>query len=452
MQRGPKPLGSHEELTAEQKEYIAWHNARREARRVRPPRALGAASTLTHPTFQKKPAGGAEAEAEKEPEEAEADTGGEKTHFHGKSEVDYAGNSWLAAPKDKKKQGDECFLPKRWVHTWSGHSKGVAAIRFFPGSGHLLLSAGMDHKVKIWDVYGSGKCMRTYMGHTQALKDICFSNDGTRFVTCSHDKDVKLWDTETGKVITAVTSGSVPNCVRLHPHADKQNVLLVGCSDKKVVQWDLNTGDMTQEYDQHLGPVNTVTFVDDGRRFVSSSDDKTMRVWEYGIPVVIKLIADPAMHSMPAVTAHPDGSWLAAQSMDNRIVIYSTKDRFRLNAKKSFGGHANAGYACQVNFSPDGRFLMSGDGDGKVRAARPPPSSSLLTLPPSATALHLGLEDQPHPAHPQVPRQGHHRLRVAPAGGGQGGHLLLGRGACRAACSLRRAHTDSPSQSIKMWD
>ncbi len=35
LQRGAKPLQSHDELTAEQKEYIEWHNTRREARRVR---------------------------------------------------------------------------------------------------------------------------------------------------------------------------------------------------------------------------------------------------------------------------------------------------------------------------------------------------------------------------------------------------------------------------------
>lgn len=58
--------------------------------------------------------------------------------------------------------------------------------------------------------------------------------------------------------------------------------------------------------------------------------------------------------------------WMAAQSMDNQIVIYSCKERFRLNSKKRFAGHTNAGYACQVNFSPDGRYVLSGDGDGKL--------------------------------------------------------------------------------------
>jgi WD40 repeat protein len=82
----------------------------------------------------------------------------------------------------------------------SGHTKGVSAIRFFPGSGHLLLSASMDSKVKIWDVHNSGKCMRTYLGHSKALKDVTFSNDGRRFVSSSFDNNIKLWDTETGQV------------------------------------------------------------------------------------------------------------------------------------------------------------------------------------------------------------------------------------------------------------
>ncbi|KAI3467518.1 hypothetical protein Pfo_024181 [Paulownia fortunei] len=298
---------------------------------------------------------------EREKGEAHAD----KTTFHGKEEKDYQGRSWIAPPKDAKASNDHCYIPKRLVHTWSGHTKGVSAIRFFPKHGHLILSAGMDTKVKIWDVYNSGKCMRTYMGHSKAVRDIWFSNDGTKFLSAGYDKNIKYWDTETGQVISTFSTGKIPYVVRLNPDEDKQNVLLAGMSDKKIVQWDINSGQITQEYDQHLGAVNTITFVDNNRRFVTSSDDKSLRVWEFGIPVVIKYISEPHMHSMPAISLHPNSNWLACQSLDNQILIYSTRERFQLNKKKRFAGHIAAGYACQVNFSPDGRFVMSGDGEGR---------------------------------------------------------------------------------------
>jgi WD40 repeat protein len=74
-----------------------------------------------------------------------------------------------------------------------------------------------------------------------------------------------------------------------------------------------------QEYNYHLGAVNTVTFIDENRRFVSSSDDKSLRMWEFGIPVQIKYVADPSMHSMPAVTPNPAGTAIICQSLDNQV-------------------------------------------------------------------------------------------------------------------------------------
>jgi len=360
-----KPL-SLGDLSAEQMEYVKWHAARREANL----RARGKLKDEDGNVLP--PIGGGSAEAGASGgDDADFDAGGgegrtEKSVFHGDSERNYAGESWIKPPKDRKRENDHCYVPKRCIHTWSGHAKGTQAIRFFPRHGHLLLSAGLDSKVKIWDVHGHGKCMRTYMGHEKALKDIQFTNDGTRFVSTSWDKKIKLWDTETGKVITSVGSGKIAYCATLHPDDDKQNVCMAGQSDKKILQYDFNTGDVVQEYDQHLGAVNSVTFCDEGRRFVSSSDDKSLRVWEFGIPVTMKYIADPAMHSMPAVALSPNANWLACQSLDNQIVVYSTKDKFRMNKKKRFAGHHNSGYACQVTFSPDGRFVASGSGDGKV--------------------------------------------------------------------------------------
>ncbi|KAJ3414503.1 pre-mRNA-processing factor 17 [Chytridiales sp. JEL 0842] len=298
--------------------------------------------------------------------------GKEKTIFHGKEEFDYAGRTYMHVPTDVdvnllgESGSQQCFLPKTLIHTWTGHTKGVNAIKFFPGSGHLLLSAGMDGKVKIWDVYHDRRCLRTYIGHGKAIKAIDFSNDGRQFLSASYDKYIKLWDTETGKCIRSFTTKRVPNCVKFNPDPEKNYSFLTGCADKKIYQFDSRSGEITQEYDQHLGPVNTITFVDDNRRFVSTSDDKTLRAWEVDIPVVIKYIAEPMMHSMPAVTLDPSKRFLACTSLDNQILVYSAKDRFKEQRKKVFRGHLVAGYACQPGFSPDGRFLMSGDSEGRM--------------------------------------------------------------------------------------
>ena len=75
------------------------------------------------------------------------------------------------------------------------------------------------------------------------------------------------------------------------------------------------------------------------------------------IPVDMKYIADPTMHSMPAVTVSPNQKWLACQSMDNKVVIFSALNRFKMNRKKTFTGHMVAGYACGLDFSPDMRYV-----------------------------------------------------------------------------------------------
>ena len=54
--------------------------------------------------------------------------------------------------------------------------------------------------LQIWEVYNERRCVRTYAGHRQAVKDITFNNSGRQFLSASYDRYCKLWDTETGEV------------------------------------------------------------------------------------------------------------------------------------------------------------------------------------------------------------------------------------------------------------
>ena len=66
---------------------------------------------------------------------------------------------------------------------FTGHSKGVQRILPFPGYGHLLLSASLDGSCKIWDVLNDRRCMRTYAGHSEAVKDCSLAPDASQFVS-----------------------------------------------------------------------------------------------------------------------------------------------------------------------------------------------------------------------------------------------------------------------------
>ena len=109
-----------------------------------------------------------------------------------------------------------------------------------------------------------------------------------------------------------------------------------------------------------------MAFFDEGRKFVSSSDDKKLMVWEFDTPVPIKYIQDPEMFSMPFLGVHPRGEYIVGQSMDNTIQSFSCGETLKQLRRKVFRGHNNSGYACQAGFSANGKFLISGDGFGNL--------------------------------------------------------------------------------------
>ena len=302
-----------------------------------------------------------------------ADSSAETTEFHGSEQFDYQGRTYMHVPQDLdidlrgSAEGIKNYLPKTHIHTWRAHTKAVTSLRFFPNSGHLLLSSSADCKVKIFDVYHERELLRTYSGHSKAITATDFDADGKNFVSASFDRMIKIWDTEYGKCTHRFSPGKIPHVVKFNP--DIPTELLAGISDNRILQYDTrsaNPEQPVQEYNHHLGPVNTITFVNENRQFITTSDDKSLRAWDYQIPVPVKYHADPSMFSMSRASLHPSGKYVVLQSADNSLVVYGADGKFRQNRKKSFRGHNSAGFAIDVVCSNDGQFVMSGDSGGYV--------------------------------------------------------------------------------------
>lgn len=76
----------------------------------------------------------------------------------------------------------------------------MPVMTFWYWTAALLASAGMDGKAHIWNAWESpgSQMARCLSCHTQALKDIRWSLDGTSVLSCGFDQTARLSDVETG--------------------------------------------------------------------------------------------------------------------------------------------------------------------------------------------------------------------------------------------------------------
>ncbi|SCU85792.1 LAME_0D02828g1_1 [Lachancea meyersii CBS 8951] len=297
----------------------------------------------------------------------------ESSQFYGESLVDYQGRSFLKPPLEenvnftKEPLSFRTFLPKKLLHRYAGHGSGTNVVRMLPKSGHLFLSGGNDNILRLWDMYHERQLLRDYKGHSRGIRDANFNDDGTDFVSVSFDQQMKIWDTETGTIKHRYSFSSTPNCAEYRPN--NSNELIVGLSNSEIRHYDLRVSHkqgLVQTYDHHLSSIIALKYFPDGSKLISSSEDKTMRIWENQVNIPIKQISDTAQYSMPYVAIHPANNYFAAQSMDNAIYTFSMKPKYKRHPKKKFEGHKCAGYGIGFTLSPDGRYICSGDTGGQI--------------------------------------------------------------------------------------
>jgi WD40 repeat protein/serine/threonine protein kinase len=80
------------------------------------------------------------------------------------------------------------------LNLWGEHSGEVYAVAFSPlDDGRLIATAGEDSAVKIWNSH-TGDLIHSFRGHEGLVSSLSFSPDGSRLVSGSRDKTVKIWD------------------------------------------------------------------------------------------------------------------------------------------------------------------------------------------------------------------------------------------------------------------
>ncbi|KAF2216874.1 hypothetical protein CERZMDRAFT_64278 [Cercospora zeae-maydis SCOH1-5] len=83
-------------------------------------------------------------------------------------------------------------------------SKEKGSVYALAATNSLLASGGPESTVRVWDCR-SGKRVKKLVGHTDNIRDILVSEDGTTIITASSDRTVKVWSTIAGRCMFTLT-------------------------------------------------------------------------------------------------------------------------------------------------------------------------------------------------------------------------------------------------------
>lgn len=120
-------------------------------------------------------------------------------------------------------------------------------------------------------------------------------------------------------------------------------------------------------YEEHRASINTITFCDNNNKFVTSSDDKKLYLWEFGCVSVIKQLGENDTGIVTSTYPMSNGKGFIGQTSDNKILVFdTTMSNLRVNKKKKFVGHKSMGYAITCGISPDDKYVYSGDYEGRL--------------------------------------------------------------------------------------
>ncbi|WP_435604205.1 TIR domain-containing protein [Streptomyces sp. bgisy130] len=245
------------------------------------------------------------------------------------------------------------------------HRGSVWTCRFRPrsglsgaGSGPLLVTAGNDGMVRLWDT-ASGQGRRILRGHGRRIGTLAFSADGSYLAASSNDGFVRLWEPSTGRRLRELTGHSdrLVSAV-FSPAGAGRSVLGTSSNDGDVYLWNAATGEYQREIDAETDHVWAEAFSGDGELLATANDDDTVRLWYRTTGTHVTTLSQH--RGRVRSIAFSSDSRRLATGCDDRVVRLWDVHNSRLTAE--LDGHRDRVYT--VAFGPGDAWLVSASWDG----------------------------------------------------------------------------------------
>jgi WD40 repeat protein len=235
-----------------------------------------------------------------------------------------------------------------------GHNDEITAWTYsFDGS--RIISASSDKTLKLWDACNRSE-IATLAGHEGAVECCAFSHNDDRIVSGSKDGTLKLWDGHTGQLIVTL-SGHETKVTHCCFSPDDTRVLSAS-GDLKLKLWSSESGVVVATMAGHQFRVKKCQFTPDGQRIVSGSDED-LKLWDANSGAAIArmshwLSGKNYGENVSEWSISRDGSRILSGWSDGSIITWDGKTGEK---STTLAGHTSLIQACM--YSPDGQWILS---------------------------------------------------------------------------------------------
>jgi WD40 repeat protein/serine/threonine protein kinase len=247
------------------------------------------------------------------------------------------------------------------------HPAVVKGVAFRP-DGRSVLAAYEDGTVKAWD-WDTRRPTFSFRGELRYPMSASFSPDARRLAWSSFDGVLKVWDTTTGQLeINQQTNTWQLRSVAFTPDGQR---MALACFDGTVRILDMAGREMLTIF-AHSSIAARAVFNRDGTKIASASYDHTVRIWD-----ATRLEPDPQAGYCVTLTGHkalvtgvafsPDGRWLASASWDGTVKLWEAGASGTPEGTPRYTLRGHSGNVTSVAFSADNRTLASGSWDKTVK-------------------------------------------------------------------------------------
>jgi WD40 repeat protein len=198
---------------------------------------------------------------------------------------------------------------------------------------------------------------KLFYEHKLGISDLSVSKDGTRLVSASFDKSVKLWDLNNGECIKTLKVDSNVETVAIA--WDASFIAAAGqISNNSIIVFNSGLDNELYALEGHSDTVGMIKLSENNQRLVSCSSDKSIRVWDLkGRSVIFERYYHDAIL---CCSISRDGSNIALSTKGDLIEVWNIDFEVLLFSKKHEKKEVR-----ELLLSPDNKELIIAGGKDK---------------------------------------------------------------------------------------